>query len=103
MGRRALPVRNRSAPCAISSGRVPGKPLSRSVRPCQPEPSSAAIPGTPPFSKWTMRIGFLLVASGTLPPPPRFLRGGFHPGEPPPIIPPPPPPPTFPPPPPSLP
>src|SRR6266478_1921002 len=56
---RLLPMRNRSAPCAISSGRVPGNPPSRCVRPCQPEPSSAAIPGTPPVSKLTMRMSYL--------------------------------------------
>jgi hypothetical protein len=69
-----LPVRNRSAPCAISSGRVPGKQLSRSVRPYQPEPSSAAIPGTPSFSKLTMRIGFLKCRCEHAPQRHRFVR-----------------------------
>jgi hypothetical protein len=61
MDNSSLPSRNRSAPCAISSGRVPGKRLSRSVRPYHPEPSYAPIPGTPAFSKLTMRMGFLQV------------------------------------------
>ena len=39
---------NRSASFAINSGSVPGNPLSRCVSPCQPEPSFAPIPRTPP-------------------------------------------------------
>jgi hypothetical protein len=56
--RRVLPADNRSVPCAMSSGRAPGNWLSRCVRPCQPEPSFAAIPRTPCFSKWMMRMGY---------------------------------------------
>jgi len=86
MDRRSLPERNRSAPCAISSGRVPGNPLLCSVRPCQPEPSSAAIPRTPPFSKSTIRMGFLLrwsaetrlSAVDSLRPERRFRVDEFH-------------------------
>src|ERR1700754_1375179 len=57
-------MHDKSAPSSISSGRVPGKMLSCSVRPYQPEPSFAAIPGIPPFSKWIMRIGFSFNACG---------------------------------------
>src|SRR6266478_2891938 len=63
---RLLPMPNKSAPCAINSGRVPGNPPSRCVRPCQPEPSSAAMPGDPPVSKLMIRMSYLLFDFPTL-------------------------------------
>ena len=60
LSKRSRPKAQRSTPLAINPGKVPGNPLSRSVRPRAPEPSSAAIPETPSLSKWIIRMDLSL-------------------------------------------